>query len=709
MSSIFQLSNGEVPVTGGTATDNEAMADMAPTAYSAIDSFRDAMASSGINPPDHIEADGQLHRFSTNGKSGDTSGYYCLHLDNSPAGHFGCWRSLPEGRNWSARNGETLDRQERQRISKAIEDAKEQRRAHKAKRAEDAQRIWDAATEAKGSHGYLMQKGVRAAGEMRVCNVSRAEFFDDETKSGTLSDYLLVKVEGETGLQSLQAISPDGRFKAFMSGGEVSNGCNLIHGTADTVYVVEGLATGLTVHAATGATVAVSFNSNNMVKVANRMKREAPGASLVIAGDNDHASNDNPGRKAAEQAASETGATVCLPHFSPEETGSDWNDLHALRNLDAVGDGLTAPQDEERHRLQDVLENSKARHLLNVEPPKQQFVVDGMIPEPVAAGVVAPGGTGKSFWLMQLAACITTGTPFMGQTVSRPGSVLMLGAEDDRDELSRRLHSIVNEHEWDGEPLDREVLGNRFHPMSLVGQDNRLINEGERNEARISGIIEMARQIEDLRLIILDPVSRFRAGEENSNDDNTRFAEVLEHIRHETGVTVLVAHHARKGSNGDSADDIRGGSAFSDALRFVVTLSSPDREQAKSLGIDREEARSLIRYRVVKSNYHKDVEELWFRRGKGGVLKLTDTPAEQPSRSENKGEERYNATLSKLRDLVRQKDEAGDPLTRSKLRRQYGGTSNVFGVSKSILEDIANRAIEEGQIFVRDSGALHLY
>src|SRR5688500_14290578 len=55
--------------------------------------FRSAMRDAGIDPPYIIEADGELHRFSTNGADSDKAGWYVFHTDDVPAGAFGCWRS----------------------------------------------------------------------------------------------------------------------------------------------------------------------------------------------------------------------------------------------------------------------------------------------------------------------------------------------------------------------------------------------------------------------------------------------------------------------------------------------------------------------------------------------------------------------------------------------------------------------------------------
>lgn len=673
--------------------------------HNVIDGFRQAIADAGLPVPDHIEADGQLHRFSTNGKRGDKAGAYVFHLDGVPAGYFECWR---EGikQNWSSKNGSKLDAGELRRLKAATEQAKRERDAHARDRAVIASQLWEAAQPASPGHPYLQKKGIQVPPGIRQASVSRAVFFDDETKTGTLNNCLLIALESSHGIQTLQAITPDG-FKSFMKGAPSGGAYHILSGNSETIYFAEGVATSQSVYEATGCTTIVTFNGGNLSKVAQQVHEETPSSHLVIAGDNDHNNPNNPGKANAEAAAQACGGRAMLPPAG--DHGTDWNDYHATHGLASVKAELNGQEQDAADRIRARLEGAKAKHLLATTPPPQRFVIDGMLPEPVAAAVVAPGSTGKSFFLMQLAASITTGVPFMGQSVPEPGAVLMMGAEDDTDEIARRLHAIASEYEWSGSRLDPELVGERFYPFSLVGQDNRLVKDGEREEGKIQELIDTARAIPDLRLIILDPVSRFRAGEENSNDDNTRFAEVLEYIRQHTGVTVLVAHHSRKGSDGDSVDDMRGGSAFSDALRFVATLARPNEERAKLLGLEWEDAKKMVRYRVVKSNYRTDVDEFWMRAGIGGVLKQTDTPAAAPSKSQAKGEERYQAVLPKLRKLVREKDEAGDPLTRSKLRRKYGGTSNTFAVGKSTIEDIANRAISEGQLHVREDATLHLY
>lgn len=350
------------------------------------------------------------------------------------------------------------------------------------------------------------------------------------------------------------------------------------------------------------------------------------------------------------------------------------------------------------------LESNKAKHLLAVAPTLQRFVVEGLLPEPVTAAIVAPGSTGKSFFLLQLAASVATGAPFFGHAIGTPGGVLMLGAEDDRDEIARRLHAIADANGWLEWREERDLLGEHFYPIARVGEDNRItVRAGTdivRNLQWIGEIIGAANAIPNLRLIILDPVSRFRSGDENSNEDATKFVEALELIRRETGVTVLCAHHSRKGSDGSDADSIRGASAFVDALRFAATLAVPKEEDAKRMGLTDEERRKLVRFNVVKSNYRTDTDTFWMRRGPGGALEYMEPP-QRPERvgaTAQKGEERYTAVLPKLKEIIRKRDEEGQPLTRRALR-ELCGTAGIFGCSDQTMRGIVSRAIEEKAVF----------
>ena len=101
--------------------------------------FREAIRAAGLTPPEEIQADGELHRFPSNGKRSDLAGWYVLHGDGVPAGAFGCWRSgLAE--NWRADIGRTLTNAEREQHRQRMESMRRQREQAERERHAEAAR-----------------------------------------------------------------------------------------------------------------------------------------------------------------------------------------------------------------------------------------------------------------------------------------------------------------------------------------------------------------------------------------------------------------------------------------------------------------------------------------------------------------------------------------------------------------------------------------
>jgi phage/plasmid primase-like uncharacterized protein len=127
----------------------------------------------------------------------------------------------------------------------------------------------------------------------------------------------------------------------------------------DTFIIVEGYATGASIHEATGLPVAVAFHAGNLEPAATALRDAHPDARIIIAGDNDHhrpretgpngRPKPNVGRDAAEKAANAVGGFALLPQFDAEDRGTDWNDLaakSAASFADQWRDGMAAA---ERH------------------------------------------------------------------------------------------------------------------------------------------------------------------------------------------------------------------------------------------------------------------------------------------------------------------------------------------------------------------------
>lgn len=292
--------------------------------------FRQAIEAAGLEAPADVHDDGKLHRFSTNGKRGDDSGWYVLHSDGVPAGSFGCWRSGLTS-TWYAKADQELTGTERQAMRDRMKAIQRQRDAEQASihaQAKDTAAATLAQSIAVMQHPYLTAKSIKPSG-------ARSD-----------GERLIIPMRDTGGmLHSLQTIGPDGS-KRFMLGGRVS-GCYFGIGKPNgRLIVCEGFATGASIHECTGHAVAVAFNAGNLEPVALALRAKYPALAITIAADDDHKTAGNPGVAKATAAALAVGGLLALPAFPANrpDKATDFNDLHQLAGAHAVRDCIEKAQ-----------------------------------------------------------------------------------------------------------------------------------------------------------------------------------------------------------------------------------------------------------------------------------------------------------------------------------------------------------------------------
>lgn len=283
--------------------------------------FRDAIAAAGLTPPDEIIGDGKIQRFSSNGNPRDKAGWYVFHDDERPAGRFGCNRGQVDA-TWSSKNKREFTPEEKRAWRKKMDDAKAQREADMAREhaecAVRAAQMWEQAQEV--SHPYAERKMVGTDGT-RVLN----------------GELLIPVRHGPGPLVGLQRIMPDGE-KRFLKGTPMAGAYTVLgkpskHGP---VVICEGWATGMSIRLATGYCVVVAFNAGNLEPVAMKIRKALPEALVIIGCDDDFKTKGNPGMTAGADAARAIGGMVAWPVWMNEQTGTDFNDLHADEGLDGV-------------------------------------------------------------------------------------------------------------------------------------------------------------------------------------------------------------------------------------------------------------------------------------------------------------------------------------------------------------------------------------
>jgi hypothetical protein len=360
---------------------------------------------------------------------------------------------------------------------------------------------------------------------------------------------------------------------------------------------------------------------------------------------------------------------------------------------------------EERLRKTPLLSLSEMSiaDLLDTEPPEREWIIEGVLPLGVTGTLSAAGGTGKSWAMIQLAVSMALGLDFWGLGVPRAGGVLILSAEDDRSEFHRRL-SILLRYILETTGQMPEGLTERIAFADRVGDKNLLtaVQDGQIARTDLADrIVATAQQVPECRLIIADPLSRFRGGSANGEEEATRFVEALEYVRKETGATVLVPSHTGKdaGRTRDGSQHaVRGSSALVDGMRWVGTLMGMSEEDAKTRQLAKEDAKRWVRLEIPKNNYAPPFDGCWLHRKPGGIL-VREEPADISGIVDSmpKAEQVFERVVRSLVEYVDQETREGRVVYQHQLKLM-AGTSGFFKVGEKQFLSILKRAFMEGKI-----------
>ena len=207
------------------------------------------------------------------------------------------------------------------------------------------------------------------------------------------------------------------------------------------------------------------------------------------------------------------------------------------------------------------------------EPPKKKESILGL-PIGDCGILVAPGATGKSYYVMNLllASCGLA----ENHLVKKQMKVLYVSLEDRIDDIRRRLYSYkmaldITQKKLDETEVDFKIIENK--------SANRLIVKGVSQEdnpfwQELNDIIKEG----NYQLVIIDTLIKTYAGYEEN--DNVGMSLVLSHfdtMTIENQCSVLLLHHTNKGAifnKTQTQADARGASSLVDNSRFVLSLAT---------------------------------------------------------------------------------------------------------------------------------------
>jgi phage/plasmid primase-like uncharacterized protein len=357
--------------------------------------FYAKLKAGGYEPPGPVQVTtDQPVRMSRNRSKGK-DGWYHFKLfrtaigDDIGYGYYGDWREGDGHSEWQSVSDNAMELQDQKRfIAEREQNRRETEQAKielRAAAAETAKAFIAGAAPAV-EHLYLTTKGVKAYG------VSARD------------GHLVVPMRNSAGdVLSYQTISNSGE-KRYLKHGQKNGLYHLIGSISERVYIVEGYATGATVHELTGDAVLVAFDTSGLCPALAAFRKVYSGP-VVFAADNDPS---GAGEKYARAAADgDDKASVVVVEFNH---GTDFNDLAAVdpdearRQLQAQAIPVVSAIQQlsslsVTNRLDEMLANIK----------NEKFIIPGMALSGQTTLFVAKPNGGKTLFLMRFLSDLVAG------------------------------------------------------------------------------------------------------------------------------------------------------------------------------------------------------------------------------------------------------------------------------------------------------------
>ena len=313
------------------------------------------------------------------------------------------------------------------------------------------------------------------------------------------------------------------------------------------------------------------------------------GKELIIWPDNDDA-----GRKLArivQELAQNAGAKLITMLVPPKGKPKKWDAADAIEEGFDISNFLNAPV----HKVKKSLSLKNQSLLITQQfvgsAPEQKFLIGDTIPLGVPVVFAAAGDSGKGMMTLDLAMKVASGDGMQnafGGLVAYHGTSIVLSAEDDKDEIHRRISRLDPLNKRSGYAHDCIIVplpneGGVFPIMMKV--DNTYATSPE-----FEKIYEEMLEIEDLALVVIDPMASFVHADVNADPAaGAAFMGLLAQIATETGATVIVNHHMAKirdkepiTTPEEARNLIRGTSAIVDGVRSAFAVWQVDASLAKS-------------------------------------------------------------------------------------------------------------------------------
>jgi RecA-family ATPase len=312
--------------------------------------------------------------------------------------------------------------------------------------------------------------------------------------------------------------------------------------------------------------------------------------------------------------------------------------------------------------------------------PRRRWLVPHRIPLPNVTMLSGDGGAGKTTITLQLCVATVRGTDWLGSPIEEPGPTIFFTAEEEGDEIHRRLAAII-EHQGVafGELHD-------LYRLCLPGADVVLGAPDPSGFIRptqlFASLVKAASKIRP-SLIAIEAAADVFAGNENDRVQVRQFIAILRRLAIESGAAVLlIAHPSLSGMmNGKGTS---GSTAWNNSVRSRLYFTS-GKEKDDDAGPDVRELK------VVKANYGPEGEVVRLRWQRGLFVPVTSPSTVQQAAAEATAENIFLQCLDLKRgqgiEVVHTPGNSYAPAVFAQMAQANGYTSKKLAKAMERLLD----------------------
>jgi hypothetical protein len=258
------------------------------------------------------------------------------------------------------------------------------------------------------------------------------------------------------------------------------------------------------------------------------------------------------------------------------------------------------------------------------------WIIKGVLPQAEVGILYGQSGSGKTFFVLDLAATVARGAQWRGRKVSECRVVYV--AAEAREGIKKRMDAY-----------DQHITSDGKRPDVIASAPNLLSTDTK----------QLIEAIGSAGLIILDTMAASHSGDENSAKDMGLFLAACKDLSLATGAMVLAVHHTGK----EESKGMRGSSALFAGADFVMEVFKNDKEHGAMLSKSRDDVTgtsfSFVLRRVVVG--HDDEGDEVTTCVVEPIQKEVSKASKKPAKLANLNDPRYDLSreiLAFIEDLI---------------------------------------------------------